>query len=80
VLEENGREVVDQLRALKLLSPDGVPTTTGILVLGRDPRNWLPGAYIQFVRDAEVEVTDTIRDQKEIDGSLSELLTFLCPA
>jgi ATP-dependent DNA helicase RecG len=77
VLEENGREVVDQLRALKLLSPDGVPTTAGILVLGRDPRNWLPGAYIQFVRYAGVEVTDTIRDQKEIDGSLSELLRRL---
>ena len=77
VLEENGREVVDQLRALKLLSPDGVPTTAGILVLGRDPRNWLPGAYIQFVRYAGTEVTDTIRDQKEIDGSLSELLRRL---
>jgi ATP-dependent DNA helicase RecG len=77
VLEENGREVVDQHRALKLLSPDGVPTTAGILVLGRDPRNWLPGAYIQFVRYAGVEVTDTIRDQKEIDGSLSDLLRRL---
>lgn len=77
VLEENGREVVDQLRALKLLSPDGVPTTAGILVLGRDPRSWLPGAYIQFVRYAGTEVTDTIRDQKEIDGSLSELLRRL---
>ena len=77
VLEENGREVGDQLRALKFLTPDGVPTTTGILVLGRDPRNWLPGAYIQFVRYAGNEATDTIRDQKEIDGSLSDLLRRL---
>ena len=49
----------------------------GILVLGRDPRNWLPGAYIQFVRYAGTEVTDTLRDQKEIDGSLSEILRRL---
>jgi ATP-dependent DNA helicase RecG len=77
VLEENGREVADQLRTLKLLSRDGVPTTAGILVLGRDPRNFLPGAYIQFVRYAGTEVTDTIRDQKEIDGSLSDLLRRL---
>jgi ATP-dependent DNA helicase RecG len=77
VLEENGREVVDQLRALKLVSRDGVPTNAGILVLGRDSRNWLPGAYIQFVRYAGTEVTDTIRNQKEIDGSLSELLRRL---
>ena len=44
VLEENGRELVDQLRALALLHPDAIPTVAGILVLGRDPRNWLPGA------------------------------------
>jgi len=77
VLEENGREVEHQLRALKLLSPDGVPTVAGILVLGRDPRNFLPGGYIQFVHYAGTEVTDTIRDQKEIDGSLSGLLRRL---
>jgi len=77
VLAENGREVVDQLRALKLVSPDGAPTAAGILVLGRDPRNFFPGAYIQFVRYAGVEVMDTIRDQKEIDGSLSDLLRRL---
>lgn len=77
VLEENGREVVDQLRALKLLSPGGVPTAAGILVLGRDVREWLPGAYIQFVRYVGIEVTDAIRDQKEIDGPLSELLRRL---
>jgi ATP-dependent DNA helicase RecG len=77
VLEENGRDVPDQLRALKLLSPDGVPTNAGILVLGRNPRNFLPGAYIQFVRYAGIEVTDTIRDQKEIDGSLAEMFRRL---
>jgi ATP-dependent DNA helicase RecG len=77
VLEANGREPVDQLRALKLLTPDGIPTTTGVLVLGRDARNWFPGAYIQFVRYAGTEVVDTIRDQKELDGTLSELFRRL---
>jgi ATP-dependent DNA helicase RecG len=42
VLEENGREVADRLRALKLLSPDGVPTNAGILVLGRDRATGCP--------------------------------------
>jgi ATP-dependent DNA helicase RecG len=76
-LEANNRAVIDQLRALKLVSPDGIPTTAGILVLGNNPRNWLPGAYVQFVRYAGIEVTDTVRDQKEIDGSLSEMLRRL---
>ncbi len=77
VLAENGREVVDQLRALKLLGPQGVPTIAGILVLGRDPRGFLPGAYIQFVRYEGVAVTETIRDQKEIGGALSDMLRRL---
>lgn len=77
VLEANNRKPEDQLRALKLLSPDGVPTVSGIIVLGRDPRQWLPGAYIQFVRYVGTEITDTIRDQKEIDGPLSGLLRRL---
>ena len=77
VLEANGRDPVDQLRALKLLGPQDAPTAAGILVLGRDPRNWLPGAYIQFVRYAGTTVTDTIHDQKEIDGPLSEMLRRL---
>jgi ATP-dependent DNA helicase RecG len=77
VLAENGRSVDDQLRALRLLDRAGVPTVAGILVLGREPRSWLPGAYIQFVRYSGTEVTETIRDQREIDGSLSDLLRRL---
>lgn len=77
VLAENNRKAGDQLSALRLTTPDGIPTVAGILVLGRAPRDWLPGAYIQFVRYAGEAVTDTIRDQKEIDGPLAELLRRL---
>jgi ATP-dependent DNA helicase RecG len=77
VLEANHRDEVDQLRALKFVSPSNIPTFGGVLVLGNDPRNWLPGAYIQFVRYVGTTVTEAIRDQREIDGSLSELLRRL---
>ena len=77
VLAENGRSREDQMRSLRLLSPDGIPTLAGLLVLGRDPRNWCPGAYIQLVRYAGTEITETIRDQKEIDGTLGEVLRRL---
>ena len=77
VLEANHRAVEDQLRALRLLGPDGVPTVAGILVLGRDPRQFLPGAYLQFVRYDGTEITETLRDQREIDGALSDLLRRL---
>ena len=51
-----------------------MPNVAAILTLGKDPRSWVPGAYIQFVRFDGVELTDAIRHQREIDGPLSELL------
>ena len=77
VLEENGRALEDQLRALRLLAPDGRPTVAGMLVLGHDPRAWLPGAYVQFVRYPEAEIGDVVSDAKEIGGPLAEQLRYL---
>ena len=50
VLAENRRDKGEQLRALRLVARNGAPTVTAILVLGRDPRYWFPGAYLRFVR------------------------------
>lgn len=74
VLEENARAADDQLRALRLVTPDGTPTVTAILMLGVDPRRWFPGAYIQFVRYDGGDVTDPILDQAELSGALSDQL------
>lgn len=38
VLEENGRLIEDQLRAVRFLTPDGRPTAAGLLICGKDPR------------------------------------------
>jgi ATP-dependent DNA helicase RecG len=48
-----------------------------VLVLGKDPRRFVPGAYVQFLRLDGVALTEPIRDQKEIDGPLHELLRRL---
>ena len=74
VLEENARNAQEQLQALRLTAQDGTPTVTAILTLGKDTRFWFPGAYIQFVRYAGNEVTDSIIDQKEISGTLPEVI------
>ena len=74
VLKENDRKLGEQLRALRLTTHDGTPTVTAILMLGQDPHYWFPGAYIQFVRYAGNEVTDSIVDQKEIRGTLPDQL------
>ena len=76
-LGENNRSRENQLQALRLITRDGIPTVTAILVLGKDPNQWFPGAYIQFVRYAGTEVTDPILNQKELHGTLSEQLVEL---
>jgi ATP-dependent DNA helicase RecG len=77
VLAANRRSVTDQLRSLRMLAPDGHPTTLGLLVLGTDPRAWLPGAYIQFLRIDGLALTDPLLDQKQIDGPLLDVVQRL---
>lgn len=74
VLEENDRNRGEQLQALRLTAPDGTPTVTALLTLGKDPHYWFPCAYIQFVRYAGDEVTDAIVDQKALRGTLPDQL------
>ncbi len=77
VLQENGRSRAEQLAALHLASPDGVPNVAGMLILGRDPTAYIPGAYVQFVRVDGPELTDPILDRKELMGPLPEVLRRL---
>ena len=77
VLAENGREIADQLRALGLTWRDGTPTVLGLLVCGRNPRAWLPGAYVQFVRYPGTEIGDLVQSHREIGGPLVPLLRQL---
>lgn len=81
VLAENNRSVEQQLSALRFATIAGSapqkPTVLGILVAGKDPIWQVPGAYIQFRRIEGTELTDAIKDQKEISGPLPELLSSL---
>lgn len=54
-----------------------VPTILGMLVLGLSPRDWAPGAYIQFLRIAGTELTDPIQDEDPIDGPLGQMLRHI---
>jgi ATP-dependent DNA helicase RecG len=79
VLDENQRSLLHKLISLRFATPepDSTPTSLGILVSGKEPRQFIPGFYVQFVRFAGTELTDPIRDQKDIDGSLVDLLRYL---
>ena len=79
VLEDNRRSVEEQLASVRFVTVGGDPrpTVVGMLVCGRDPREFIPGAYVQFLRLDGVDLTDPIKDQKEIGGPLPELLRNL---
>ncbi|MGH7706763.1 MAG: RNA-binding domain-containing protein [Vulcanimicrobiaceae bacterium] len=77
VLENNGRTLDEKLLSLRFLAPSGVPTIGGILVLGYDPRAFVPGAYIQFVRFSGVDSYSPILDQRELSGVLSDVVRIL---
>lgn len=79
VLDENQRSIEEQLASLRFLSPGDPrkPTVLGILVAGKDPRRFLPGAYVQFLRLDGEELVDPLKDQKEIDGPLPHLMATL---
>lgn len=74
VLAENGRSTAEQLAALHLANPDAVPNVAGLLVLGRDPTTFIPGAYVQFLRIDGTQMTDPIVDRKELAGALPRVL------
>jgi ATP-dependent DNA helicase RecG len=74
ILEQNTRSIEDKLKALCFLTPEDQPTVLGILVLGKEILDYIPGAYVQFLRLEGKELTDPIRDQKVIDGPLQQLL------
>jgi ATP-dependent DNA helicase RecG len=76
ILAENHRTTVQQLSSLRFTTTDfpPLPTTLGLLIAGKEPRRWIPGFYIQFVRFDGLDVTEPIQDQKEIGGSLIRML------
>lgn len=79
IMEKNDRSIAEQLTSLRFaaVEPQSVPTVLGILVSGKDPAQFFPGAYIQFLRIDGLELTDPIKDQKEIGGPLPDQLKML---
>ena len=75
VLAENGRSVEHQLAALRFVGPDYyTATSAGLLVLGYEPKRWIKGAYIQYVRFDGLDRTSPIRAQRRFEGSLRSQL------
>jgi ATP-dependent DNA helicase RecG len=71
VLEANSRTEEDQMASLRLFDlRRGCPTNAAVLAFGWDPLEWMPGAYVQIVRFAGLEMADPVQDSKRITGNL----------
>ena len=74
----NDRLVEQQLASLRFFDPErGCPTHAGILLFGKNPRFFLPGAYVQFLKLPGTSLTDPPEDQAEISGDLLTVLREL---
>lgn len=71
VITSNNRTIEEQLASLRFYDLKNVcPTIAGILLFGKNPRFFLPGAYVQFLRLPGETLTDVPIDQLEISGDL----------
>jgi ATP-dependent DNA helicase RecG len=76
ILVANDRSPVQRLAATKMVwsAEDPTPTVLGILVLSPRARDFLPGAYIQFLRVAGDDLADTVVDESILDGTVTDVL------
>lgn len=76
VLKNNGRTYEEQLTSCKFtVSPtDTTPTLLGLLSIGKTPQDFLPGAFIQFLRIDGKKLYDPVVDEEDIRGALVDML------
>lgn len=77
-IEANHRPVEHQLSSLRLFDPErACPTHAGILLFGKNPRFFLPGAYVQYLKLPGMDLTELPEDQAEVSGDLHSVLREL---
>ena len=75
-LQENKRSFKERLASTKMISSadDDRATLLGLLVIGKRPRDFAPGAYVQFLRVAGGDLADEIVDNAVFDGVVSDII------
>lgn len=79
ILVQNERTLNEQLAATKMIAAVDQPTPTvlGILTLGKEPQDFLYGAYVQFLRIDGNDLADPIIDSLEIRGAIPDQIRRL---
>ncbi len=79
ILALNDRTLEERLAAAKMIASvdDPVPTVVGLLALCPRPQDFIPGAYIQFLRIAGTELADEIIDEERCTGPIARQVARL---
>ncbi|MGL5563210.1 MAG: Fic family protein [Tannerellaceae bacterium] len=78
VLGQDKRELKEQMASLRLFDLRlDCPTYACIILFGKNPKYFLPGNYVQFVRFAGEEKASDIENEKSFNGNLWEVLPKL---
>ena len=79
ILAANDRSLREQLSATKMIesAQRSIATVLGLLAIGKNPQDFLPGAYAQFLRIGGYELADDILDSEDIGGAVPDLLRRL---
>ena len=78
IIEENQRELRAQLASLRFYDLAGdCATHAGALLFGRDPCEWMPGAYVQYVCFEGNSVASRPLDERRFSGDLLTVLREL---
>jgi ATP-dependent DNA helicase RecG len=78
IIEQNHRELTEQLAALRFYDVKaGRPTYAAVLLFGKDPLFFVPGAYVQYVRySGSSQADEPLRDRR-FSGDLLSVLRGL---
>ncbi|MCH9663900.1 MAG: putative DNA binding domain-containing protein [Gammaproteobacteria bacterium] len=76
IIEQNHRTVEHQLASLRFFDlSTGQPTHVGILLFGKDPLSWIPGAYVQFARFEGDSFDSATIAENALSGDLQTVLS-----
>ncbi len=70
-LEANSRDLKEQLASLKFYDlTEDCPTNAGIILFGKNPRFYLPGASVQYVKFSGNDETSDFEYEQKFEGDL----------
>lgn len=76
VIAANVRSYEQKIASCRMIASadEAIATILGVLVLGIRPLDWIPCAYIQFLRFAGTNMGDPIQDEVQLDGPIGQVL------